>query len=155
KLCKLLEKSKCLRNMNLGFGLMCFEDKKLVLTAGGDISYNTLTNEGNLCGLRFWTPNQRATIGSVITINSLPFLLTVAHVFYPDECRNEGDEGDSTSSNMSTESFNVTNNPQSIEASNITPQCPDHILDYLGRRTCTYIEDLKMQCIAIYLGYKI
>ena len=141
KLCKLLEKSECLRNMSLGFDLMCFEDKKLVLTAGDDISYDPLIDEDNFYGQPFWTPVlsktpplkfQRATIGGIIDINNELFLLTAAHVFYSDDYDDGHDsDNDSISSDISTVSSHVTNTPKSNEASSISPLFRDHILDHV------------------------
>ncbi|KAF7504093.1 hypothetical protein GJ744_002858 [Endocarpon pusillum] len=148
KLCKLLKKSECLRNMSLGFDFMCFEDKKLMLTAGDDISHNPSIDKDSLCGLPFWTPSssktpapnfQRATIGGIININDVLFLLTAAHIFYPNDYddRHDDDDGndndndnDSISSDISTVSSPVTNTPTN-EASSISPQFRDHISDYL------------------------
>jgi hypothetical protein len=128
--------------LNLGFGFMCFEDKKLMLTAGEGKESNTFNHEDSLCGVSLWTPAwpqkipfeyRRATIGGVITIDSMPFILTAAHVFYPDDCDDEDDEA-SISPAVSMRYSDMMNSPELSEASDIISRSHGGILDHLRHK---------------------
>jgi hypothetical protein len=139
KLCSLLKASACLQNMNLGFDFMCFGDKALILTAGDGKGSEAFDHEYSLCGVSIWTPGfqdaslfryQRATIGGCITLSKTPFILSVAHVFYPDEYYNQEDD-DSSSSDISIEDSSMINNREPFKPSDSISWSNDRLLNPL------------------------
>lgn len=122
KICNLLKSSACLRNLNLGFDFMCFEDKTLMLTAGDGGKSSIFDHEDSLCGVSFLTHSwprspsrfRQATVGGVITIDGAPFILAPAHVFYPNDF-DEDDDNDSVSSEGSTGKFYMINSSEASE----------------------------------------
>lgn len=139
KLYDLLKDSASLKNLNLGFGFMSFEDRALKLTAGDESGSTTSNHETSLCGLPIWTlrlsPDpvsryRRATIGGVIIIGGVPFVLTAAHVFYPDEWEHEDDDS-STLCGVSVGDVGKMDSSESSEAEYSTSWTHTRILDHL------------------------
>jgi hypothetical protein len=139
KLCSLLKDSACLKNMNLGFDFMCFEDQTLILTAGDGKGSEEFDHEHSLCGIPIWTPGfqdassfryQRASIGGCISIDKTPLILTVAHAFYPDDFYNQDDD-DSSSSEISMEDSSMITNREPSEPSDSISRSNDHLLNLL------------------------
>lgn len=147
KLCKLLKESVSLRNLNPGFGFMYFEDKKLMPTADGSMQSKIFNHEESLCGHAIWTPGwrsnspsdyRRATIGGIIMIDEFSFILSAAHIFYPDDSDSE-ENADSISSPIASEASNQCR-LKPPEACNTTLRPYNHIFDCLLNKEIVDVE---------------